>query len=735
MDQLDLGVTLRSFSPNQKVFNRFVLQRILGRGGMGVVWLARDGELERSVALKFLPEIVALDPVSIAELKRETRRNLDLTHPHIVRIYDFVQDARSAAISMEYVDGPSLSSLRAERPRGVFALADIERWMAQLGEGLAYAHERAQVVHRDLKPANLMLTGAGDLKITDFGIATSISDSVSRVSGRSTSGTAAYMSPQQMMGDRASVTDDIYALGATLYELLTGRPPFHAGNIIAQVTGKVPPSIAERRAEFGITDAEPVPAAWEAAIARCLAKDPKDRPPSVRSLLDELAGKTPRPAAVAMPASAGPADPAAAAATPPATRTAAPGSPAESPAPRRTPLSLYAGAAAILAVVAGAVFFLRPKPAAEAPRPDAPVARPVEAVPKEPVQPGPAVPNPGPAEPARESASPIGKQPALPEVPAITTGSLLVTSEPDDAEVTLGATTRRTPTQFQEVPAGRVTLTFAKPGYESRSLEVNLRAGESLHVPAVKLAALTYPVELSATTPGVTYRLDVAGQVLEGTLPASLRLPAGRHAVRYVRPGYGERSAAVAVTERGAREEADLRGGTLRLESTPPGATVRLAGRPVGTTPLQLTDLAPGANSYELSLAEHLPRTVAITTELGATTDETVALEPDPQVTYLKAIHGHWAAGLNGLRVTDTSGQVTYRAGANFVGGRNYPMKLVKFDAVTQTGTFRADEPKLPAFEIVLRGGSPVLRWQANGRGKYYDVPFGRCTEEYFNKL
>ena len=299
MDQLDVGVTIRSFLPNQKVFNRFILQRILGRGGMGVVWLARDEELERPVALKFLPEIVALDPVSVAELKRETRRNLDLTHPHIVRIYDFVQDARSAAISMEYVDGPSVSALRAERPRGIFPLAELRRMVEQLGEGLAYAHERAKVVHRDLKPANLMLTSAGDLKITDFGIATSISDSVSRVSGRSTSGTAAYMSPQQMMGERPAATDDIYAIGATLYELLTGKPPFHTGNIIAQVTSKVPPSIAERRAELGITDVEPVPAAWESAVARCLAKEPADRPQSVRALLEELDSERPRSGAAA----------------------------------------------------------------------------------------------------------------------------------------------------------------------------------------------------------------------------------------------------------------------------------------------------------------------------------------------------------------------------------------------------------------------------------------------------
>lgn len=104
MDNLDLGQTLRGFAAGQKVFGRYTLARLLGRGGMGVVWLAHDGKLEQDVALKFLPEIVANDPAAINDLKRETRRSLQLTHPHIVRIYDFVEDSRLAAVAMEFVD-------------------------------------------------------------------------------------------------------------------------------------------------------------------------------------------------------------------------------------------------------------------------------------------------------------------------------------------------------------------------------------------------------------------------------------------------------------------------------------------------------------------------------------------------------------------------------------------------------------------------------------------------------
>src|SRR5207247_9810702 len=107
--------TLREYGSGQKLFGRYTLVKILGRGGMGIVWLARDEELEREVALKFLPDVIIHDRAVLNELKRETRRSLELTHRNIVRIHDFVHDERSACISMEYVDGETLSNLRIGR--------------------------------------------------------------------------------------------------------------------------------------------------------------------------------------------------------------------------------------------------------------------------------------------------------------------------------------------------------------------------------------------------------------------------------------------------------------------------------------------------------------------------------------------------------------------------------------------------------------------------------------------
>lgn len=297
-DDIDLDATIRAFAAGQRVFNRYELVRQLGRGGMGVVWLALDGELgNRQVALKFLPEIVAMDKAAVADLKRETRRALDLTHLNIVRIYDFVSDGRTAGISMEYVDGDTLSALRSERPAAVFEAEEIAPWVGQLCAALEYAHTNAMVAHRDLKPSNLMVDGKGTLKIMDFGISATLSDTATQVSRHaSSSGTPVYMSPQQMMGEKPAPSDDVYSLGATLYELLTGKPPFYTGSILPQVQGKTPPRMSERRAEIhgeAAAGMKPIPEAWETTIAACLAKDPGQRPQGAAEVWRRLNNEMP----------------------------------------------------------------------------------------------------------------------------------------------------------------------------------------------------------------------------------------------------------------------------------------------------------------------------------------------------------------------------------------------------------------------------------------------------------
>ena len=272
----------------QVVFGRYTLVKVLGRGGMGIVWLARDGELERDVALKFLPDLMIRDRALLDQLKHETKRCLELTHPHIVRIYDFVHDERSGCISMEYVDGETLSNLRAEKEQKVFEPVELAGWIAQLCDALHYAHNHAKVIHRDLKPANLMVNKRGDLKVADFGIARSLVDSASRLTAEEgRSGTLVYMSPQQLSGDRGTHLDDIYSLGATIYELLTSKPPFYSGNIDRQICERVAPSMTERRKEFNIEPAL-VPQIWEKVVSACLAKAPPQRPQSAVEVVQRL---------------------------------------------------------------------------------------------------------------------------------------------------------------------------------------------------------------------------------------------------------------------------------------------------------------------------------------------------------------------------------------------------------------------------------------------------------------
>ena len=280
--------------PGQSVgVGRFLLKHILGQGGMGVVWLAEDKLLGECVALKFLPPQLSCDPAGMASLRTETLRSRKLSHPNILRIHDLIDaSGETVFISMEYVDGPNLHAVRAARPGKVLPWDFLAPLVTQLCAALDYAHGE-KVIHRDLKPANLMLDANGRLKLADFGLARVISDSVSRISGAGlTSGTLAYMSPQQADGKTARVTDDIYSLGATLYELLTSTPPFFSGDVSYQIRHNLPQPLIERLAELKLTN--DIPENVSAMIMSCLAKDPEERPQNARAILESLGLSSPR---------------------------------------------------------------------------------------------------------------------------------------------------------------------------------------------------------------------------------------------------------------------------------------------------------------------------------------------------------------------------------------------------------------------------------------------------------
>jgi len=272
----------------QRMFERYYLKRTLGEGGMGVVWLAHDRVLEQPIALKFIAPHLLQDKQEVERLKGETRRSLKLSHPNIVRIYDFIQTQQGAAVAMEYVDGWSLWSLRVDKPRQIFTVDEIVPWVRDLCDALDYAHNHAGIVHRDVKPANLIVNSRGQLKVTDFGLSRELHRGPARdASHPPIVGTDWYMSPQQWTGEPPAVADDVYSLGVTIYELLTSKPPFYEGDVFKQLHEDIPASMTERLFQFGIHDVV-IPLTWEETVAACLEKDATRRPVSIRDVASRL---------------------------------------------------------------------------------------------------------------------------------------------------------------------------------------------------------------------------------------------------------------------------------------------------------------------------------------------------------------------------------------------------------------------------------------------------------------
>lgn len=279
--------------PGAVWLERFEFLRMLGRGGIGSVWEVEDRLLRQRVALKVLPEMLRWDEAGMRRIRNEVQRTRELLHPNIVRLHDLHVGPTGMAISMELVAGQTLSRWRLDLPGGIAAPGDIIGWLPDLAAALDHAHGHG-VVHRDIKPANLLLSATGEIKVADFGVSAQTTETLARVSSVMSSGTLVYMSPQQLWGEPGRVSDDVYAVGATLYELLCGEPPFLRGDLSSQVAQRDPTPINRRREQLGI--AERVPANWEAVIASCLAKQASDRPASVGEAVGRLLAVSAGPA-------------------------------------------------------------------------------------------------------------------------------------------------------------------------------------------------------------------------------------------------------------------------------------------------------------------------------------------------------------------------------------------------------------------------------------------------------
>jgi tRNA A-37 threonylcarbamoyl transferase component Bud32/Tfp pilus assembly protein PilF len=258
--------------------DRYEILGELGRGGMGIVFKARDRRLGRVVALKRLPDNLRDHPTAVALFLREAQSAAALNHPNIVTIYDADQSDGNYYLTMEYLEGMPLDAIL--KKRGKLSPRDSVRMGIQISTGLQFAHERG-IVHRDIKTANLFFTRDRVVKIMDFGLAKMVEEV--RKAATVIGGTPYYMAPEQALGERVDHRADLYAFGVTLFELLAGRVPFREGDVTYHHRHTAPPDLREL--------VPGIPSELAALVAKLMAKKPDGRPATtaeVTAALDAL---------------------------------------------------------------------------------------------------------------------------------------------------------------------------------------------------------------------------------------------------------------------------------------------------------------------------------------------------------------------------------------------------------------------------------------------------------------
>lgn len=269
-------ILARAALPPGTQLGRYAIERELGRGGMGVVYLARDPGLKRAVAIKLLPHSLRLPEEVREQFRTEAQTAARIKHPNVAVIYSMEEERNAIYFAMEYVEGETLAAAidRQRRLEPQPALLIIRA----VAEGLRAALQHG-VIHRDIKPSNIMFDPEGRPKITDFGLA-KVGGAGMEVGRRgAVLGTPYYMSPEQGNGDPVDFRTDIYSLGVTLFEMLVGQPPFQGAN---------PIEILLCHASKPLPELPDVPAPAERVVRRLMAKKPEDRPSSYDELIDEV---------------------------------------------------------------------------------------------------------------------------------------------------------------------------------------------------------------------------------------------------------------------------------------------------------------------------------------------------------------------------------------------------------------------------------------------------------------
>lgn len=262
-----------------KSIENYRIVSVLGKGGMGIVYKAYDTKLDRYVAIKLLNSNVVDKDRFVERFKREAKNHAKLSHPNIVTVYGFIEYSNLLGIVMEYVEGESLEKVIDRQGR--FNLFDVIYILKQLLQGIGYAHLKG-FIHRDIKPSNIILNKEGVTKIMDFGISKSLYDNDMTKTG-SKIGTVYYMSPEQIRGHDVTNRSDIYSIGCTIYEMITGLPPFDFTSeyeVMDAHLKKTVPKLSEK-----VTG---IPDQLEKIISKALQKDPNARYSSCEEMLTDV---------------------------------------------------------------------------------------------------------------------------------------------------------------------------------------------------------------------------------------------------------------------------------------------------------------------------------------------------------------------------------------------------------------------------------------------------------------
>ncbi|HWP37422.1 MAG TPA: protein kinase [Gemmatimonadales bacterium] len=437
----DVGVGTLTLSLRQATAGEYEIEREIGRGGMGVVYLATETQLRRRVAIKVLPPARTFGEGAIQRFQREARTAAALDHPNIIPIYRVSSGGELMWYSMKLLAGTSLDAILREKGR--LTLEDTLSILDQVADALAYAHQHG-VIHRDVKPGNIMLDERGRVTMTDFGIAKELQEGSLTVSGRLL-GTPYYMSPEQYVGGAVSGATDQYSLAVVAYQCLSGAVPFESSSayeLLHMHTEVAPPPLSEKRPGL--------PRHVYAAIERALAKRPEDRFATVADFARAVAGREVAGTAVRRAARL------------------------------RSPLFMWSAGLALTAaaIYTAAQILPREREAGAPPGPGSVVADTHEGQPDPDVRPPVAGTSRKPASPTAEETTSGGATAAWVETPSAT---LIVRVVSGWARIYVDGEFRgERPVHREDLPPGTHTLRLERPGFFPADTTLALQVGPNV---------------------------------------------------------------------------------------------------------------------------------------------------------------------------------------------------------------------------------------------------------------